>query len=115
MTRLVGFKGAVIDAAPECVDRLLASGMFCLCEGELMSETEQEHESEPEDEPTPKDELDEAPVLDASAFGDGGPDADDLSQMTNAQRRELLEDNGVDVPKRATKSQLVALAQEAGL
>lgn len=68
-------------------------------------------------EPTAAKQQD-APVLDAGAFGmdeSDCPVADDLSQMTNEQLRELLEDNGVDVPKRATKSQLVALAQEAGL
>lgn len=42
----------------------------------------------------------------------GSEKAEDLSGLTNAQLQELCAERGIEVPKKATKAQLIALLGE---
>lgn len=92
------YTGVVFEVHPSNVEKRLARGFALM---ETYESPEPEHEPEQEAEPEGEPE--------ASAADAPRPDAD----STIAEIRELAKANGVELPKKATKAQMLAAIEGA--
>ena len=101
-----GASGVVVEAMEAAAPGMLASGMFALCDGESLPDPKPDPKPDPE--PVPQPDAEEEPGFALGAFAEEGPEGD-LEAMTVAQLREIAEGRGLDVQRKARKSDLIAL------